>query len=254
MAWRWMDDPALSRDLFLGGRLSLWQPKVGYRAATDPVFLAAAVPARAGQSVLELGCGAGLALLALGWRVPGLQIIGIERQETYAGLARRNAAENAIVAHIETADVTALPAPLRRGFHHVLANPPYYPPSATAASDPGRDAALREETPLADWIAVALRRLLPGGHLTMIHLAERLPAILRALDGPAGAIAVRPLTARDGRAAGRVLVQARKGARAPFRLLAPLVLHDGATHTGDGDDFSAAARAVLRDGQSLGWA
>ena len=51
----------LSCDGFLGGRLKIFQPKSGYRAATDPVFLAAAVPAQAGQSVLELGCGAGVA-------------------------------------------------------------------------------------------------------------------------------------------------------------------------------------------------
>jgi tRNA1(Val) A37 N6-methylase TrmN6 len=248
-----MDEAALTRDVFLDGRLHLWQPKAGYRAATDPLFLAAAVPARSGQSVLELGCGAGLALLALGWRVPGLALWGVERQEAYAALARRNLAENGIVADVETADLTALPSPLRRGFDHVICNPPYYPPSATAATDPGRAAALREDTPLADWVAVALRRLVPGGHLTLIHLAERLPTILTALDGPAGAIAVRPLTAREGRAAGRVLVQARKGARGPFRLLAPLVLHDGPAHARDGDDFSAAARAVLRDGQALGW-
>lgn len=248
-----MDDAALTRDVFLDGRLHLWQPKAGYRAATDPLFLAAAVPAKAGQSVLELGCGAGLALLALGWRVPGLALSGVERQADYAALARRNLAENAIVAHVETADLAALPAGLRRGFDHVICNPPYYPPSATAAADPGRAAALREETPLADWIAVGVRRLKSGGWLTLIHLAERLPAILTALDGPAGGIAVRPLTSRADRAAGRVLVQARKGARGPFRLLAPLVLHDGAAHVRDGDDFSAAARAVLRDGQVLGW-
>ena len=46
----------LTCDAFLDGRLRLWQPRTGYRAATDPVLLAAFVPARAGQRVLELGC------------------------------------------------------------------------------------------------------------------------------------------------------------------------------------------------------
>ena len=53
----------LTEDGFLGGRLQILQPRKGYRAGTDPVLLAAAVPAQAGQSVLELGCGAGVALL-----------------------------------------------------------------------------------------------------------------------------------------------------------------------------------------------
>jgi tRNA1(Val) A37 N6-methylase TrmN6 len=244
----------LSRDVFLGGRMAIWQPLRGYRAATDPVLLAASVAARPGQAVLELGCGAGVALLALGLRVPGLRLAGLERQADYAALARRNAAENGLVADILTGDLAQMPQPVRaQSFDQVLANPPYYPPRAPAARDPGRAAALREETPLADWVDAGLKRLKGGGWLTMIHLAERLPDILAALDGRAGAVAVRPLCAREGRAAGRVLVQARKGARAPFRLLAPLVMHEGAAHLADGDDFTGAAQAILREGAALGW-
>ena len=59
------EDDALSCDAFLGGRLRIWQPRAGYRAGIDPVMLAAAVPARPRQSVLELGCGAGTASLCL---------------------------------------------------------------------------------------------------------------------------------------------------------------------------------------------
>jgi len=244
----------LSCDVFLGGRLTIWQPLHGYRAATDPVLLASSVAARPGQAVLELGCGAGVALLALGVRVPGLQLTGLERQADYATLARRNAATNGLTADILTGDLAQMPPALRaQAFDQVLANPPYYPPRAPAARDPGRAAALREETPLADWVDSGLKRLKGGGWLTMIHLAERLPDILAALDGRAGAVAVRPLCAREGRPAGRVLVQARKAARAPFRLLAPLVMHDGAEHVADGDDFTGAAQAILREGAALGW-
>lgn len=240
-------------DVFLGGGLRIWQPRHGYRAATDPVFLAAATSARAGERVLDLGCGVGVALLALGHRVGGLSLTGVEWQPAYAALARRNAAENSIDAWIVQADLTDLPPPLRLGFDHVMANPPYFPPSAPAAREPGRAAALREETPLVDWIDVALRRLVPMGTLTMIHRAERLPEILRALEGRAGAIAVRPLAARTGRAAGRVIVQARKGARGRFRLLAPMVVHAAAVHGVDRDDFTDLAEAILRGGAALDW-
>lgn len=244
---------SLRLDRFLGGVLAIWQPRHGYRAATDAVLLAAAVPAREGQSVLELGCGAGAALLALGRRVAGLRLFGVERQPVYAELARRNAEENRIEAGIVAADLTALPSALRAAsFDHVLMNPPYFAPGDPAARDAGRDMAQREETPLGDWIGCGLSRLKTGGHLTLIHRAERLPKILATLDGHAAAT-VRPLAPRAGRAAGRVLVLARKGARSPFRLLAPLVLHEGATHPGDHDHFTAAASAVLRDMAQLDW-
>jgi tRNA1Val (adenine37-N6)-methyltransferase len=247
-------DAALSRDAFLGGRLSILQPRMGYRAGTDPVLLAAAVAARPGQAVLELGCGAGVALLALGARVPGLTLAGVERQAEYADLARRNAAANGIEAVVREADLTAMPPDLRAlRFDHVLANPPYFEPAATPSPDRGRDGALREETPLAAWIDAGLRRLKPGGWITLIHRAERLPALLAALEDRAGGIAARPLAAREGRQAGRVLVRARKGARAPFRLLPPLILHVGDAHLEDGDDYSPEARALLRDAGALAW-
>ena len=248
-----VDDAELRLDRFHGGMLAIWQPRSGYRAATDAVLLAAAVPARAGQSALELGCGAGVALLALGKRVAGLGLAGVERQPLYAALARRNADENGLAAQISGADLTALPADLRaRRFDHVLMNPPFFPADAPPARDAGRDAAQREETPLAAWIDAGLRRLKPGGHLTLIHRSERLPDILSALDGRAAA-SVRPITAREGRAAGRVLVLARKGARSPFRLLAPLVMHEGAAHPGDHDHFTDRAHAILRAGAALDW-
>ncbi|WP_417600562.1 tRNA1(Val) (adenine(37)-N6)-methyltransferase [Pararhodobacter oceanensis] len=221
----------LTRDVFLGGGLQILQPRHGYRAATDPVFLAASVPARAGESVLELGCGVGVALLALGRRVAGLQLTGVERQSGYA----------------------ALPLPLKRGFDHVLVNPPFYPAHAPVPQHPERAAGRHEETPLALWIDVALKRLAPGGHLTLIHLADRLPEILALIGGRAGATAVRPLAARVGRPAGRILLQARKGARGKFRLLAPLIIHEGAQHIDDRDDFTPEAQQVLRYGAALDW-
>ena len=40
--------PGATEDALLGGRVVLRQPAAGYRAAIDPVLLAAAVPARGG--------------------------------------------------------------------------------------------------------------------------------------------------------------------------------------------------------------
>lgn len=243
----------LTHDAFLGGRSHAWQPRRGYRAATDPVLLAAAVQAVPGQSVLDLGCGAGVASLCLATRVPGLHLTGVERQADYADLARRNLGAD---AEVFTADLTDLPADLRQHrFDHVIANPPYYPAGGgTAARDAGREAALREETPLAQWVEVAARRLAPRGWLTMIQAADRLPELMAAFAPRLGSITLRPLVAREGRAAGRVLIRARKGGRAPFVLLAPLVLHSGPDHRHDGDDFTPLARAILRDAAALNWA
>ncbi|MFD1913286.1 tRNA1(Val) (adenine(37)-N6)-methyltransferase [Halodurantibacterium flavum] len=243
----------LTEDRFLNGRITLWQPLRGYRAAMDPVFLAAAVPAQAGQTVLELGCGAGAASLCLHARVPGLVIHGVERQADYAELARRNAARNGAAMTVTEADLTDLP-PVLRGLSvdHVIANPPYFPSGGgTAADDPGRETALREETPLAQWLDTAFRRLRPGGFLTLIQAADRLPEVLAAIAARGGSTMVLPVAARMGRPARRVIVQCRKGAKGPFTLLAPFILHSGDEHERDGESLTDEARAILRDAAPL---
>lgn len=241
----------VTQDAFLNGKVMAWQPRKGYRAATDPVLLAASVPARPGATVLELGCGVGVASLCLAVRVADLVLTGVEFQPAYAALARRNAAENTARMTVIEADLAALPTELRnQTFDHVIANPPYYPNIGPAASDAGRDRALRENTPLPIWIDIALRRCRDGGHVSMIHLTERLPDLLAGFAGRASCI-VLPLSARAQRPARRVIVQARKGARAPFVLLPPLVIHEGSVHPGDGEHFSETVRGIMRDNGAL---
>src|SRR5512139_3877326 len=68
----------LTDDRLLGGRVRLQQPASGFRAAIDPVLLAAAVPAGEGDIVLDVGCGTGAAALCLATRVEAAHVTGIE--------------------------------------------------------------------------------------------------------------------------------------------------------------------------------
>ncbi|WP_170415119.1 tRNA1(Val) (adenine(37)-N6)-methyltransferase [Ruegeria atlantica] len=246
-------DSELTRNDFLGGRVRLLQPRSGYRAGVDPVLLAAVVPATRGHTVLELGCGAGAAILCLMARVSGLQAVGVELQASYAGLARRNAAENNAPLEMVEADLNDLPAALKqRQFDHVIANPPYYRTGAhSPAEDAGRSIALGEQTPLERWFDCAAKRLAPRGYLHMIQKANRLPDMLVACEGRLGSVEVLPLAARTGRKAELVILRARKGGRADFQLRAPVILHDGNRHERDGESYNQQISDVLRKGSSL---
>ncbi|MGR3290864.1 MAG: tRNA1(Val) (adenine(37)-N6)-methyltransferase [Paracoccaceae bacterium] len=243
----------LTQNRFLDGQLNIWQPRTGYRAGADPVFLAASVPARPDQSVLELGCGAGVAILCLAKRVSRLKLTGVEIQADYAELARKNAAENGVTLDVITADLTDLPAQLRQQcFDHVFANPPYFQrANGTGSANTGRDKALAGDTSLQAWIATATGRLKPGGTLTLIQRTDRLPEIITAIDQRLGSLKVKPLVPRVGQGGDLVILTAKKGGRAAFKLLAPFVLHDGAHHEVDGDSYTIEARAILRDAAAL---
>jgi tRNA1(Val) A37 N6-methylase TrmN6 len=227
----------------------LVQPRDGYRAAIDPVLLAAAVPARSGERVLDLGCGVGAAALCLLARCPEVRVEGLELQEPLAELARRNAVLNGVGDRfcIISGDAAAPPVgPL--DFDHVMTNPPFFEVGRGTKSANASRVIAHEEgcLDLSAWIMAAMRMLRPKGRLTLIHRAERLGDILAAMKGRGvGEIAVLPLWPKADRDAGRVIVTGRKGVRSPFRLLPGLVLHE------DGGAFTPQVEAILRHGAAL---
>lgn len=257
--WRLTDEPApdaLRHDGFLGGRLRIWQPVRGYRAGVDPVLLAASIPARAGETVLELGCGAGVAALCLMHRVPGLHVAGLEVQPDYAALARRNATEAGLALEVLDGDLRAMPPALKaRRFDHVMMNPPFFDRArGTAATDAGRDTGRGEGARLAEWIAAGSRRLQPRGRLTLIHRAERLAEALGAMtDAGIGSFELVMLHPRQGRDATLILLAGLKSGRAGMRVAAPRLMHEGAVAGTDHDDYSPEIAAVLRLGAALDW-
>jgi tRNA1(Val) A37 N6-methylase TrmN6 len=242
--------PELTLDHLLGGRVRLCQPARGYRVAIDPVLLAAAVPARAGETVLDAGAGTGAASLCLAMRVPGCRVTGLEIQPALQRLASDNATQNGLEARIQMVQGDlGRPPPGLAGerFDHVLTNPPYLAAPAASAS-PVRErqlASVEHGLELAEWLACCLRLLAPGGMLTLIHRADRLAEVLSAVGDRLGELVLFPLWPRAREPAKRVLVQGRKGSRGPLALAPGLVLHE------EDGGFSAAAEAILRHGEPL---
>ena len=246
-------DDDLTCDAFMSGRIQALQPKKGFRSGVDAVLLAAAVPATAGQRVLELGCGVGVASLCLHARVAGLSLTGVEVQKTYAELARHNATAAGAAMHIYESDLSNLPADLRQmQFDHVLANPPYYAAgSRQFAKDAGRETALGEATPMRKWIEVAAKRLAPKGYATFIQRSDRLADMLGPMAEHLGSLEILPLAPREGRDSHLTILRGRKDGRAPLRLHPPLIMHDGAVHLRDAEDYQTWAVNVLRNGHAL---
>lgn len=240
----------MTDDSLLDGGVRLRQPADGYRAAIDPVLLAAATPALAGDVVADLGCGVASASLCLLYRVPGVRLVGLELQPLLVSLGQENAQLNAVEDRFSVyiGDVRSPPARLAAcAFDHVMMNPPFLDPAAARLSqhEARRIAMVEGEAGLTAWMDSALALLRPRGSLTLIHRADRLDEILARLSRDCGHLTVLPLWPRLGQAAKRVIVQARKGSGAPLRLLPGLALH------GEDGTYSAAAEAVLRKAQAL---
>lgn len=237
-------------ETFLGGRVAARQPEQGYRAAVDTVLLGAAVEARAGEALLELGCGSGAALLIAAERNPEAMFTGLERDPALAALAAENARANESDPRVEiaTGDVFDPPASWRGRFDQVFFNPPYLDDAGAARPprDPARRAAfVNDGGDLGDWIAAALALVRPRGRVAFIHRADRLADALAVLGPRAGDVRVRPIHPRAGAPARRIVVRAREGACTPLTLLPGLALHDA------GGGWTAEADAILQGERGL---
>ena len=241
-----VDESEPTQGHLLAGRIRYVQPRHGFRSGIEPVFLAAAIPARPGSRILEAGSGAGATLLCLAARVAGIHCVGIERDSALVALACKNAAANGWPhLHFHAADIATLP--IGDAFDHACANPPYHDAGGTPSPDASRRTAKHAtEGTLIVWAAALARRLRSRGTLTFVLAAAALPAAIAALAA-AGCTptAMLPLWPKPGQPAKLLLLRGIKGGRASFRVLPGLVLH-----TSDGR-FTAEADAILRDGASL---
>ena len=243
-----------SEGWLLGGQVRYRQPREGFRSGIEPVLLAAAVPAAAGDRVLEGGTGAGAGLLCLGARVKGVSGMGVERDPALAEMARDNFAMNGfaalsvVVGDIGVGDIGSPGAGLARGdiFDHAFANPPWHGAIGTEPADPARWAAKRGGEKLGAWVVALAGRLRAGGTLSLMLAPAGIPAAMEAAEAAgSGSVVVFPFWPKEGRPAKLVLVRMTRGGRGSLRLPAGLVLHE------EDGRFTAAAEAILRGGAEL---
>jgi tRNA1Val (adenine37-N6)-methyltransferase len=221
-------DEGVTVDTLLGGRVTVLQPARGFRTSLDPLLLAAFVAQPYGR-FLDIGCGTGALSFALLARDAGASGVAVELQAPLADLAREGLARNGWAARLDVraGDVRALDLPAA-SFDLVVTNPPFRLVGQGTQSPHQTRLLSNHEVSLslAEWADVAARVLRPGGRLGVVFPADRaleLGEALRARDlQPARLRFVHP---HADRPAGRILLEAERGGRAPLVVEPPLVVH-----------------------------
>ena len=241
----------LSQDKFLNGRITLFQPAKGYRAAIDPVLLAAGIPACPGDKVLEIGSGTGAASLCLAARVPNVEVIGLELQLDLVDLANKSVELNSLSHSVTFFQGNLLSPPKCLGeflFDHVMANPPHLNRQKVNPSPNLQKeiAYVEGEAALTDWIKFALQNVRIGGTVTFLHRYDRRDEVVSGLEESAGGIIIFPFWPRiPGNRAKRVLIQGRKGVKGITKFANGIVLYD------DKEKYSNEATKILREADRL---
>lgn len=248
---------SLTRDAFLGGRLTVSQPRHGFRAGLDSVLLGAAV-GQGRRRLLDLGSGVGTAALVALAHHPDLVATLAEQNQDALALARTNLADNRFDRRATTieVDVTARGADRRtaglldNGYDTVIANPPFFAQAAgTLAENAGRASARHMDAATLDlWVKTAASSASAGGEIVFIYPSESLSPLLDAFSRRFGNITLLPLCPRDGEPATRILVRGIKGSRAPLTFLASRPLHAAQSR-----DFTPEFDAIFRGSARLDW-
>ena len=241
-----------TKNKFLGEKLDIWQFSEGFRGTTDTVLLAASVKASSGEKVLELGCGVGVGLCCLLYRVSGLEAYGIEIDPEATDLCKENLKINKMKATIINADLSDKTMKINEmSFDHIFMNPPFFREGMVKKiSNKSISRAKIEVVKLESWIVLASKRCKPQGKITIIQRCERLPEILSFLKDRFGSIKVLPLSSFKDDPTKTVIVQATKGRKGAFKLYPQKNIH---VRTGEGKeaDYEDEFREILREGRPL---
>lgn len=232
-------------DDFLGGQIRLKQTRQGLRATSDAVLLAAAVQAKSGERILDVGAGNGVVGLCIGARVPNICLTAQEVQPSLCRLIRENAKLNNQKVSVVNEDIQATSSSLHGvQFDHVVTNPPFYTEQHKRYNNE-QSQAYHQEIPLKEWLVYCLKHVRHRGTLTLVHRPEALPEMLDALMPKLGGIEIIPLLPKPEKIVKRIILRGIVGSRKPLVLRAGIVLHDPNNH------WTEQAEDIMRKGVGL---
>lgn len=206
------------------------------RVSEDGILLARFAAPTPQDTACDLGTGNGIIPLYWCRRDPPAHITAVEREPSFAALARASAEKSGVCEHITLIEADwndAAAMPQAGSMTLVTCNPPYFPFGASRPSpDKLRNAARLEDTPavLSDLCRTAKRLLAPDGRFCLCHRPARLDNVLAAVrEAGLAPCRLQFVQARDGAAPWLFLLEAAAGGT--LQVLPPLVQHKSGTHT-----------------------
>ena len=228
----------------LDKRVELAQPEGGFPTTIDAVLLAAACPAKSGDTLLDIGCGIGSASFCVLKRIEDCVLTGIDILPEAIELAKHNALLNKMKerTHFKCIDIRDFDD---LTFDHVICNPPFMDAGEhTRSPSPAKATAIgfgEDDMDLKDWIDCAFRSISGQGSLTIIHRADQVDEIIKAMGKRFGAVEIIPLWPKTGKEAKRVIIRAYKHRQSPARI------HPGMTLHQDNGEYTEGAEKILRN-------
>ena len=234
-----------SVDKFLGNKIILKQSLKGLRATSDSVLIAALVPIKSGETLLDVGAGNGVISCCVNARVP-CSVTVVEVQDDLCTLIKENADLNNQSFEIFQHDLFEKKDPLKgRLFHHVVTNPPFYEICRNTRKNQEQKKAYVADFDLSKWIEYCLKHLRAKGSFCLIHRPDMIGKILAVLEKKLGNIEIFPIVSKEGENAKRILIRGFLNKKGPLILHPPLIMHTKSNKR------TKVAEKILRFGQAI---
>jgi tRNA1(Val) A37 N6-methylase TrmN6 len=169
-------------DALFAGRLTLLQPRRGYRVNVDTLLLAgfATVARPRARRVVDLGAGVGALGLAYAFLGSAGRLDLVERDPVLARLSAENLVRAGATgeSHLVDLERDGLPPALRGAADVVLSNPPFFPPEAGTAANGAKRGA--RSGPLSPFLRASEAALGRRAYAFFAYPAPALPGLLAA--------------------------------------------------------------------------
>ncbi len=224
-----MELEEFTEDRLFSGRLTVCQPRKGYRFSIEALLLAGFVRARSRDRILELGAGCGVVTVLLALRFPGVKIAALEIQKRLVQALKFTLAANKLGKR-----VLAIRGDLRKPpflperFDLVVANPPFKAPERGRLPPDRENLIARTEilARLEDFLKAARKLLVPKGKMVLVYPALRLADLLSEMRRqglePKRLRLVHSYPQDEGRF---VLVEGLRGGKPEIRVEPPLFIY-----------------------------
>ena len=181
----------------LNGRISIIQPKKGFRFGSDSVFLASFVNTFLENKknrnflIADVGSGIGTVSLIIAFRNSNTNILAIDNKKQYLMLAKENIKINGFQDKIKTInnDIFNLDNNLKNCFDVVVSNPPFYKRENNKSNNKLEDSSKRIVN-LKEWLENSLKLLKDKGLIFLITSTDILDDIINHLSEKAGSFKI----------------------------------------------------------------
>ena len=241
--------PVLTDDTLFQGGLICRQSRDGYRFSVDAVLAAHFATPKAGQRVLDLGCGCGVIGLILAYRYPHITVCSLELQEQLAALTEENSARNGLsdrmrVIRGDVRTIGELLAP--ETVDLVVCNPPYRKKASGRINQDDQAACARHELTAAveDFVRASAFCVKNRGRVVFVYPAGRCNTLLNALQRSRLTLKrLQPVYSYPGTTSARlVLIEALKNGGEQSEILAPFYIYERKN-----GEFSPEMRTIYRE-------